>query len=126
MTQDNHKPSSKDWLSIGGILGVVILFSRITRLPLATLLGLLPFLLGYLRDAEKRKAQQQSGQQASNTTIMTRDEAALILGVDLPSNESDIKEAHRNLIQKNHPDQGGSDYLAAKINQARDVLLGKR
>ncbi len=54
---------------------------------------------------------------------MSKDEARQILGVDATATPDAIREAHRRLIQKNHPDTGGSDYLAAKINQARDVLL---
>ncbi len=54
---------------------------------------------------------------------LSKDEARLILGVDAAASVDDIKEAHRRLIQKNHPDTGGNPYLAAKINQARDVLL---
>jgi hypothetical protein len=55
---------------------------------------------------------------------MTRAEALEILGLPAGSSSSDIIAAHRRLIQKIHPDRGGSGYLAAKINQARDVLLG--
>ena len=37
-----------------------------------------------------------------------------------------MKEAHRRVMQANHPDNGGSDYLASKVNEAKDVMLGKK
>jgi DnaJ family protein C protein 19 len=54
---------------------------------------------------------------------MTLREAALILGVRESSTEKRIKEAHRKLLILNHPDTGGSTYLAGKLNEAKDLLL---
>ncbi|XP_015965655.1 mitochondrial import inner membrane translocase subunit TIM14-1 [Arachis duranensis] len=56
---------------------------------------------------------------------MTRREAALILGVREHTPTDKVKEAHRRVMIANHPDAGGSHYLASKINEAKDVLLGK-
>jgi len=54
---------------------------------------------------------------------MTRQEALQILGLQPDASEDDVKEAHHRLIAGIHPDHGGSTYLAAKINQAKDTLL---
>ncbi|XP_057458511.1 mitochondrial import inner membrane translocase subunit TIM14-2-like [Lotus japonicus] len=56
---------------------------------------------------------------------MTRREAALILGVRERTPTDKIKEAHKRVMIANHPDAGGSHYLASKINEAKDMLLGK-
>ncbi len=54
---------------------------------------------------------------------MSRAEALRVLGLPDGASEDDIRAAHRKLILSNHPDKGGSDYLASKINEAKDVLL---
>lgn len=54
---------------------------------------------------------------------MTRREAALILGVRESSTAKRIKEAHRKILILNHPDTGGSTYIASKLNEAKELLL---
>lgn len=69
--------------------------------------------------------QGEDNQQQNNhpSTQMTRSEALEILGLPDDADNKQIKLAHKQLMQRLHPDRGGSQYLAAKVNAAKDYLL---
>lgn len=71
-----------------------------------------------------RSAQQQQTPPRGPRTDMTHDEALAVLGLSEGATADEIRAAHRRLIQRMHPDVGGTADLAARINRAKDVLLG--
>ena len=75
------------------------------------------------RQDYEEETQEQPNHNATNE--ISTSEALDILGLESGANRKEIIDAHRKLIQKLHPDRGGSNYLAAKLNQAKAHLLGK-
>jgi DnaJ homolog subfamily C member 19 len=68
-------------------------------------------------------AKSQSAPPRPPAVPMDKGEALSVLGLSAGASEEEIKAAHKRLQRANHPDTGGTNYLAGKINQARDVLL---
>ncbi|CAH8431507.1 unnamed protein product [Schistosoma haematobium] len=85
--------------------------------------SLKPFLRAYDPDlTDNRKLNGSKYYRGGFEQNMSRREAALILGVSQQSSRNKIRDAHKRIMLLNHPDKGGSPYLAAKINQAKDIL----
>lgn len=106
---------------------------RLSDLPLEALVDLLaecqredaescPLIESYL-DRAHGPEWRQGAPKAAPERGMSRAEACEILGLAPDASEEEVVAAHRRLMQKLHPDRGGSDYLAAKLNAAKEVLL---
>jgi len=79
---------------------------------------------GWREDTQTEEPPRSGGQSTSNA--MTPEEAYQILNLKPGATPDEIRQAHRALMKKLHPDQGGSTYLAARVNQAKDLLLRRR
>jgi DnaJ-domain-containing protein 1 len=124
----------------GTMRGRIVAGSRqgeaLEALDVKTLAGLLhefdeesrALLVAYLdrRDAgwsEYAQGHAATGRAAGGSGKMTEQEAYQILGVQPGASADAITRAHRTLMKKLHPDQGGSNYLAARINEAKEILF---
>lgn len=120
-------------LAIGGLVLAVLLFLT-GRGPaaIAALAMLGPVVWSWIgKSGGAPHTSQRAGAGSSGQTgtrpraaAMTREEAYEVLGLRAGATEAEIRAAYMRLIQRAHPDHGGSDWLAARINLARDVLLG--
>ena len=92
-------------------------------------------LSGANRDSDQSYTHQNRSNESNNersthqkpihNRSMTEEQAYNILGLENTATQEDIIDAHRRLMQKIHPDRGGTDFLASQINQAKDLLLKK-
>jgi len=90
----------------------------------ASSLAVLDSYIDRTQPADWRVQAEAAERPARADQAMTRERAHEILGLAPGADEAAIREAHRRLMLKNHPDHGGSAYIAAEINRARDILLG--
>ncbi|SON56022.1 Dna-J like membrane chaperone protein [Hartmannibacter diazotrophicus] len=80
-------------------------------------------LAGWRKDFDFDESARKSG--TARAGALSEEEAYQILGLANGAGEAEIRAAHRRLMKRVHPDQGGSTFLAARINQAKDRLLSK-
>ena len=76
------------------------------------------------REAAAGAGAQPGARAAPGNRDMSDEEALGVLGLTAGATKKEIEQAYRRMIKMMHPDRGGSAYLATKINQAKDVLLG--
>lgn len=123
------------WLLVGvALLAVVLAVSGRLHWVAAAIAVVLPVLgrgLGWLgrhlpwlapliaKHASARRGREEAGK----TPPLTAGEARRILNVGTDAGREEIISAHRHLIQKLHPDRGGNDYLASRVNAAKELLL---
>lgn len=111
------------------ITGRLNWFFALFSVVFAFALRMLPWLARYMPQLHRlwlvfsMNKKQSSTEQVNKAGKMTVKQAYEVLGLDPPASRQQIILSHKKLIQKLHPDRGGSDYLAVQINQAKEVLL---
>lgn len=126
------------WSVISAALGILLILAvtghlNVITAAIAGAVAMIPRILPLLRHIPLFARYFQpppTGQTGGNQQAAARngqmgiDEAMEVLGLKPGYSRDDVIQAHRRMMQKVHPDRGGSDYLAAQINRAKDVLLG--
>ncbi len=141
MPEAQRKSMTKNWL-LGGVALLVLVLVMTGRAPwvmgvlaallavagrivqLASFLPMFKKLFGQAPTSGDQQHSSDSGRAGAPQAGMSKQHAAEILGVAVDATPEQVKLAHKRLIQKLHPDRGGSDALAKQINKAKDVLLG--
>jgi DnaJ-like protein len=115
-----HAGTALDALDAGTLIGLLVEIDEESR----------SLLMAYLdrrepgwREHPQGDTAARAGRSARESGKMTEEEAYQILGVQPGASAEEIGRAHRSLMKKLHPDQGGSTYLAARVNEAKEVLL---
>lgn len=112
---------------LNGLFALIGLLVAFVIRSLPSIIRYAPFLHRLWQEftATKHHSSGWQGNNASPKGGMTKAEAYEILGLKPDASKEEIIATHRKLMQKIHPDHGGSDYLAAKINLAKKILINK-
>lgn len=114
-SQRGNKPAR--WVLGGGMIVSLLLASRV--FGARVLYAFIPAIQRWMTGDE----QTASAAPPATSSYMSRKEAALILGIEENAPAEEVRSAYKKLMLKLHPDAGGNDYLAGKLNQARETLL---
>lgn len=106
---------------IAGVVIATFVLAVTGRLPAAIALAatVVPLVFGFIKSQKEHDAPSPP----QSSSISTSEEALDILGLEDGASEEDIKAAYKKLMAKVHPDHEGSEWMAAKLNEARDFLL---
>lgn len=118
LSRNDQGRSWARWILGGGMFVSTLILSRLFGAQIFYVF--LPFLQRWLMG---KNAQQHRQSSAPTEGAMSKEEAALILGIEQSATEQEVKAAYKKMMVKLHPDQGGNDYLASKLNEAREVML---
>lgn len=99
--------------------GAALLLILMGRWPVA---GVLAAALAYTALRLRQKRDKSPAEETADRNAMTREEAFAVLGLSPGAPQEEISRAYKILMEKVHPDHEGSTWMAAKLNQARDVL----
>jgi hypothetical protein len=105
------------WPVAMSLLGGLVVYGR----PLMRAFGIWQMIKRFGPKIKDSSGGGSSG--SSNASVMDKPQARQILEVGDNASHEEILSAHKRLMAKNHPDKGGSTYIASQINQAKDILL---
>lgn len=131
----NAKPGSAKRSLMWGVIGICVLLAFVLLATGKAILAALPAVYAVIRMFGPTIASKLlknvnfgktpfGGAKSSGQMLMSRSEALDVLGLEEGASEDQVNEAFRRLMSQLHPDKGGSDWMAAKLNEARKTLLG--
>ncbi|PPQ28840.1 DnaJ domain-containing protein [Rhodopila globiformis] len=113
-------------VALGGLsLALLLVLTGRGGMALGALVMFGPLIWRKWQEARLRRPSASTARPPPNRRggTMTREEAYQVLGLSPGASKADIRAAHRRLMRSAHPDAGGSDWLASRVNEARDILL---
>jgi hypothetical protein len=105
----------------GGVLALLLFLLRLGPMAVFNLVNLFVMLLPFINRYSFSEKKEYNG--SNRKSAMSKEEARQLLGVGDNATPQEVNSAFHRLMKRNHPDVGGTNYLAEKLIQARDILL---